>query len=189
MVNPPSCRYVEAQQTRVRSPPHAIRWIASPSDRFFKARQNRLDEGVLHQIDDGLPRAGSGMLQRARKIRLRGDFLPWSVLKEMRHAPHQTFVELVKQAFFFVLPRIVYLHVLEERFDVALHSAVLDAQFGIQREQAGRHVKIPIGPEQLVHRAHLRPLDLDVQIKVGRFRLGAKRPAHDRGASTHELAQ
>jgi hypothetical protein len=62
------------------------------------------------------------MLQRAGKIRLRGDFLPWSVLKEMRRAPHPTFVELVKQTFFSVLSGVVHLHVLEERFARTPHS-------------------------------------------------------------------
>ena len=39
--------------------------IASPSDLFFKAGQERFEEGIGDQIDDGLPGAGAGVLQGA----------------------------------------------------------------------------------------------------------------------------
>ena len=42
---------------------------------FFKARQNRLDEGVVHHIDDGFPDAGSWMIQCASHVGLRCGFL------------------------------------------------------------------------------------------------------------------
>lgn len=54
-----------AQVSCPSSPHHKIGGETLLSDLFFKAREERLEEGIGDQIDDGLPRTGSGVLQGA----------------------------------------------------------------------------------------------------------------------------
>src|SRR5258706_6687920 len=105
----------------------------------LEAGQDGLEEGVLDEADDRVDDARVGVVEGARDLDAGRDLVPRPVLQHARDSAHHAFVDLAEHVLVAILPRVVDRHVLEERFDVAGHPAVLDRELRVDREPAGRH--------------------------------------------------
>ena len=85
-----------------------------------------------------------------------------------------------------ILLTLVDLQVLDEGLDVAVHLAVLHGDFGVDREQALRHVDPRMGFQQTVQVRQFGLLHFEVYVEI-RGPGGRAEPALEhRGATAHE---
>src|SRR5262245_12733310 len=119
-------------------------------DFLVESRQDRLEEGVLHEPDDRRHRADLRIVDPPEHLGLGGHFLARSILEELRDATHDVLVHLPREWLRLVLLLVVDLEVLEQRLDVARDGAFLGVELGIQIEAPGRRVEAPVCAEEVV---------------------------------------
>src|SRR5260221_5056759 len=160
---------------------------AEPLDLLLEAGEDRLDEGVLQDATDALAGARLRAADGPGDVGLRRDVFGLLVLEKVGEAADDHLVELVKEALLLVLLGVVDLHPLEKGLDVAVHLAVLDPKLRVEGELPRGHVEFPVGPQDVVHRRHLRVLDREVEVEVGLALVRTVAEGRDRRAGPHEL--
>src|SRR5262245_47972242 len=113
---------------------------------FFESGQNSLEKGILNEPEDRLRGAGLGILQFPGDRGHRRDFSAGSIFQYPRDPTNQPLIDVVHESFVFILARIIGLHVLEQRLDIAGDLTVFDLEFGIEGEKAIDDIKVPVGP-------------------------------------------
>src|SRR6476661_8241011 len=130
-------------------------------------RQDRLEEGVLHQSRHRADEAGVRVVEAAGELDAGGHLLARTVLEDLGHPAHHRLVGLAQGALVPVLPRVVHGHVLEKRLHIAGHLAIARVQLAVQRELARGHVELAVGAQQVVHGGEIRLVDLEREGEVG----------------------
>src|SRR5882724_2992586 len=155
-----------------------------------EARQDRLDEGILQQASDDLPRAELGLVESARDRGHGRDLATRLILQDLHGGADRTFVEPTAKALCLLLFPVdgADADIAEERLDVARYGAVSHPKLGIYRELARRDVDAAVGAHEAVHTRHVGLIDPGREIHVPSARPGPQRHGHNRIAGTHESA-
>src|SRR5262245_21634756 len=121
----------------------------------FEPRKDRFEKSILNETQYSFPCTGLRRFYISRDRGLRRHFFARSILQEAGDAADKSFVEFSKQAFLTILTLIIDVHIAKKRFYVTLYRTLPNLDFRIKGKNSGGDVEIPIGPEKIVHRAHI----------------------------------
>src|SRR4030095_13487334 len=151
-----------------------------------KARQDRLEEGVLDDPYKRPQRAHLWIVGPTDHLGLGGDLFAPAVLENLGDAADDVLVHLLYGRLVLVLLLAVDLQILEERLDVPGDDAVLRIELGIEAETSGRRVEAAVRAKQIVQPRDVHLFDTHAHVEARTGLVGAKRRIGAGRAAAHE---
>src|SRR6267142_3752233 len=81
---------------------------------------------------------------------------------------------------------VVYVHIVKQRFYVAVNFSLAHLEIRIERELSIDHIEVAVGSKQIIHFAHVGIFYAQRQVKIRALRFRSKRHVDSARTTAHE---